>query len=521
MSELEKEKPLSPATAMTSHVAPSRRRGAKNDDCPNEDLFTTFMQGAGTEQERKGIEQHLDGCEACRDLLAQLAETFVVADAGGTKPDGPFARARKKDDDNSLFGAIGRYELLDVVGRGAMGTVYEGRDPVLGRRIAIKIIEHSADSERLLREGRAMARVAHPNVVAVHDAGASGGRVFIAMDLIRGSSLREYLQSHPMMTSEARILLFVDCARGLAAAHASDVIHRDFKPENVVVDDAKTTKSQQARPTAHVTDFGLARPEAALSPSERDVNNPTTGPVSQDARWLSEAVTQGLHGTPAYLSPEQLDGKKATARSDQFSFAVALFEVLFGGSHPFGIGAPNGPKTLAAVREVMRKRVERPYALAKMPAYVWPVLERALRENPDERWPSMEELADELAGPDEKTRKLTNMLVASLTVAAVVHVAVFAILAVAVVSSMNDPPETGPAHVADVVVGVILLMWAPFCLPLALASAYGIARHRRWAYVTTIVYAVLSMPTCVGTPFSLFAAYALTRRNVRRVFGFR
>lgn len=518
--------PDKPATMMMeSHVAPSRRKGA----CPSDDLLTTFVQGAATEQERAHLERHLDGCDACRDLLAELARTFVVvtaeADAQRTRAAGPYALARQERKELGLFGTIGRYELLDVVGRGAMGTVYEGRDPVLGRRIAIKIIERSAEAERLLREGRAMARVAHPNVVAVHDAGVEGGRVFIAMDLIRGASLREYLKSHPTLTTETRLLLFVDCARGLAAAHASDVIHRDFKPENVVVDDARTTKSQQARPTAHVTDFGLARPEAAttLSPSERDVNDPSGDgpPRSNDARWLSEAVTQGLHGTPAYLSPEQLDGKTATARSDQFSFAVALYEVLFG-AHPFDIGAPNGPKTLAAVREVMRtKKLTRPYALAKIPAYVWPVLERALREDPRERWASMEELADELAGPDEPTRKLTNMLVASLTVAAVVHVVVMAILVVAFVSSMNDPPETGPGLAADMVVGLILFFWAPFCLPLALTSAYGLARHRRWAYVTTAVYAVLTIPSCVGTPFSIFAAYALTRPGLRRVFGLR
>lgn len=457
--------------------------------CPADDLLSRFVQNAVDADERLQVETHLDECSTCSDLLVRFADTFEPAGEASTEP---------------LFGRLDRYELLDILGRGGMGVVYEARDPVLGRHVAVKVIEHSGDESRMLREGRALARVAHPHVVAVHDAGVEAGRVFIAMELIRGASLRELLRD-PALTPEKKLSLFVESARGLAAAHAANVVHRDFKPENVVVG---------ATGGARVTDFGLARPARGAAQASMQA------PRSSDGRWQAEVTTQGLHGTPAYLSPEQLDGEAIDARSDQFSFAVALYEALFG-THPFGFGAEGGPTTLSELRAAMNRPVPRPRAAASLPAYVWPVLERGLRVRPDERWPEMTTVADALDGPDEKTRRLLSATVAALGVATAVHLVLIVLVIVAVVVTWNDPPEPpgSPAATADVIFFGIFFTWWPIGLPLAFASSIGVARHRPWAYVTTWIYALLSLPSLLATPFTVFAIYVLTRPAIRRVFG--
>lgn len=472
--------------------------------CPADELLAMFVQGDVSAADRAYVEEHLDRCQVCRDLLAQLAETYV--------PD-PLAKTTSTP---PLFGSIDRYELLDVVGKGGMGTVYEARDPVLGRHVAVKVIEHTGDEARLLREGRAMARVTHPNVVGVHDAGAAGGRVFIAMDLIRGTSLREYLEKNRTLPAAQRIALFVQAARGLAAAHAANVIHRDFKPENVVVAVPST-----GEPTVRVTDFGLARPPSTDAREHQDHDHDEHAiPASNDQRWLAEVSTQGLHGTPAYICPERLDGRPVDARSDQFSFAVALYEALFGG-HPFGVGTPSGPTTLAGVREAMNRPLVRPGSVANMPAYLWPALARALSIDPDKRWPSMSALADALDGPDDKTRRQIGMLVASLSVAAVAHIVFLIFVSIAIVVVAEEGPEApdSAAAKADLIFGTIFFIWAPLGFPLAVLSAYGIHKHRPWAYWTTMMYGILCIPSFIGTPLTAFIAYTLSRPGIKRVLG--
>src|SRR5262249_6296995 len=161
--------------------------------------------------------------------------------------------------------------------------------------------------------------------------------VFIAMELVRGPSLRRYFEIHPDARFEDVLALFVDAGRGLAAAHGARVVHRDFKPENVLVDAAAAPSwgsalrgrsvlpPQTPGPRARVTDFGLAQPAGAEPEA----------PVSEgEAEWIREVVTAGARGTPAFMSPEQLDAKELDARSDQFSFGVALYQALYG-KHPF------------------------------------------------------------------------------------------------------------------------------------------------------------------------------------------
>ena len=218
---------------------------------------------------------------------------------------------------------LGRYRLLEEIGSGGMGVVYRGFDPELDRPIAIKrLFWGSGDpAPRLLREAQAIAHVSHPHVVQVYDVGRDqrSGDLFIAMELVDGMTLRAWLEQERSWKEIAGI--FLQAGEGLAAAHAQDVVHRDFKPENVLVD---------AEGRAKVVDFGLAKLGRDVSDDlELDVTTaPDGSPVGSSRQRLTPAGAR--LGTPAYMPPEQVTGRDADARADQFSFAVALYEALTG-----------------------------------------------------------------------------------------------------------------------------------------------------------------------------------------------
>jgi len=269
-----------------------------------------------------------------------------------------------------------------------MGVVYAAYDPELDRKIAVKLLKPdragsggaAAGRARLLREGRAMARLAHPNVVAVHDVGQHGDSVFVAMELVDGQTLRAW-QEAPGRTWRDIRDAYLQGGRALAAAHAIGLVHRDFKPENALVDRGGTVR---------VLDFGLAR--AAGEAEEPSPAAPDWEP--RGAAALAETITRtgAVLGTPAYMAPEQRRGQ-ADARADQFSFAVALHEALTG-RRPEVAGAPppERPPPPAPSRPVAR---------------LLEVLARALREDPDQRYPSMTALLAELArDPDARRRRV-------------------------------------------------------------------------------------------------------------------
>ncbi|HVE87032.1 MAG TPA: serine/threonine-protein kinase, partial [Myxococcales bacterium] len=236
---------------------------------------------------------------------------------------------------------LGRYLVLHPLGEGGMGIVYSAYDPELDRKVAVKLISASASEDlagdgqaRLLREAQAMARVSHPNVIAVYDVGTLSNRVFVAMELVDGGTLKDWVRQKKRSTRDI-LRVFVEAGRGLAAAHAAGLVHRDFKPENVLI-----SKKEGGR--AQVTDFGLAR--LAGSSEDRGMKGAalTSLPkrLQQSAddrgRLLDAQITQhGLvMGTPQYMSPEQHLGKDPDARSDQFSFCAALYWALYG-KRPF------------------------------------------------------------------------------------------------------------------------------------------------------------------------------------------
>jgi pentatricopeptide repeat protein len=262
---------------------------------------------------------------------------------------------------------VGRYVILRTIGQGGMGVVYAGYDPELERKVALKLLRPDrsrgeAARLRLLREAQAIARLSHLNVVTVFDTGSFGDQVFIAMELVPGRTLREWLDERGRRPWREVVPLFLAAGRGLAAAHAAGLVHRDFKPENVLLGDDGRVR---------VVDFGLARPAGIDAAGEE--GSPVSSPVSSG--MLGSPITDHgvVLGTPAYMAPEQLNGAAADARSDQYGFCVALWEALYG-TRP-AAGAPS----------------EAP-PCSRVPPWLRQALARGLSADPADRHPSMDAL---------------------------------------------------------------------------------------------------------------------------------
>jgi len=287
---------------------------------------------------------------------------------------------------------IDRYELVQEIGSGAMGVVWRAHDIDLDRDVALKLIRSAGGSfpqlrARLLGEARAMARLPHPNVVAIYDVGTNDGGLFIAMERLDGGTLGDWLRAAPRSPADV-VEKFLAAGRGLAEAHRAGLVHRDFKPENVLLG---------RDGVARVGDFGLAVPAAEF-------------PLGGEAiRRDGDAITQDgeLVGTLAFMSPEQLLGDRATARSDQFSFCVALYEALYG-QMPFVLpsGETHAAILLAAIAE---GRIARPPADRKVPRRLHDLLVRGLAYDPADRWPAMDDVVAELALCRRRRRSLVAL----------------------------------------------------------------------------------------------------------------
>lgn len=240
--------------------------------CPSETRLQAFVDGALDDAAIEDLSVHLDTCTTCRLVVGMVQPVPLEETTADT---------------------VGRYVLRRVLGKGGMGVVYEAVDPELHRVVALKVLQSGlgARQQRLLAEAEAMARLAHPNVVSVHDIGRFEDRVFIVMELVKGASLRAWLAQEPR--SVAAVLdVFMQVAEGLTAAHEAGLIHRDVKPENVfVADDGRV----------RVGDFGLA---------------------------ISDGSENAGDGSLAYMAPEQRRGEAVDARADQYGFCVALEEAL-------------------------------------------------------------------------------------------------------------------------------------------------------------------------------------------------
>ena len=286
-------------------------------------------------------------------------------------------------------GSLGRYLVIEELGRGGMGLVLRAYDPKLQREVAIKLLRSGvldATSEaRMIHEARAMAKLSHPNVVAVYDVelGLASG-VLVVMEYVAGGTLRQWLRA-PRRWTEI-VDAFVAAGRGLAAAHAKDLLHRDFKPANVLVTEDARIK---------VTDFGLAKFEGQESPHLAEFGISGTE---------SAVLTQvgAVMGTPRYMAPEQHTNKELDARTDQYAFCLALWEALTG-TPPFAGHDLNS---------YAQSKSAGPAAWPKglpIPAYIRKALTRGLAVDRTQRWPTMDELLAVLGKSRDHRRKQATL----------------------------------------------------------------------------------------------------------------
>jgi tetratricopeptide (TPR) repeat protein/predicted Ser/Thr protein kinase len=338
-------------------------RDAECDECLDAETLAAYVDGLLAHAAIERADRHIDHCRACRAELSALAATtsFPMGSASPPIPD--------LESVPVVEGTLGRYRVERELGRGNMGVVVRAYDPELARAVAIKILApkwaHGRDArERLRREAQAMARLSHPNVVQVYDVTSQGELLAIAMELVEGTTLREELGSRK--TWQALLAICIAAGRGLAAAHAAKLIHRDYKPENVLCSEGRVV----------VSDFGLARLDE--SP-----------PMPLDA----SATTTTLAGTPAYIAPELLLGEPATTASDQYSFCVATYEALYG-ERPFA-----GTRLEELRTNMANGRVRAAPVGSTVPIAVRNALLRGLSTDPAKRWPSMELLLAALDTP--------------------------------------------------------------------------------------------------------------------------
>jgi tetratricopeptide (TPR) repeat protein len=345
--------------------------------CPSESAVLDFVEGSLQGAEAETFHQHLDTCQTCQRLVAEVARA--------ENPSLPPPAIARGD-------TLERFLILDELGRGGMGVVYAAFDPQLDRKVALKLLRPDArgapaadQRRRLLKEAQALARLSHPHVVRVYEAREVGDQVFVVMELVEGQTLGQYL-ARPRPWREV-LDVFLKAGHGLHAAHRAGLVHRDFKPENVLI-------GKDGR--VAVTDFGLARLEPldpSLHPEPEPV--PTPRPTSRDTptgefqRPLTR--TGAVLGTPAFMAPEQWDGAPADPRSDQFSFCVALHQGLYG-ARPFA-----GQSTADLKQAVKAGQVQPPPRGARVPSRLRRALLRGLSVSPQDRFPSMEALLSELS----------------------------------------------------------------------------------------------------------------------------
>ncbi len=298
-------------------------------------------------------------------------EDTVVGTAGASEP--PGSRLRPGD-------VIGRYAVTELLGSGGMAEVYRARDVRLGRDVALKVVRAVKTDgaacgslcSLLMKEAQTMARLSHPGLVGIHDVGEHDGCVFIAMELVLGVTLRAWARGVPEWRERFRVLLLA--GRALEAAHSARVVHRDVKPDNVLVERGGRVL---------VSDFGLARNLADLD----DAGYACGCAGGATVRVLLDGK---VIGTPHYMAPEQLEGRAADARTDQFGFAVTCWEILYG-ALPF-----RGDDFDAIRQAILAQRIEPVPADSEVPAAVADALRRGMRTSASARYPNLATFVDRL-----------------------------------------------------------------------------------------------------------------------------
>ncbi len=366
-------------------MAQAPHKGATS--CLGDEVMAGFLEASLPERERDAATLHLSTCQSCREQFTELArleadepESYrsLVFDEAGEALHG----GGDNVDELMVGSSLGRYVLLGKVGEGGMGVVYSAFDPELDRRIAVKVIrsEAAAASEeakqQLRQEARAMARLTHPNVVRVYDVGRQGGLVYIAMEYVDGVDLGRFASRH----SDSWRTVFAACieaGRGLLAAHEAGLVHRDFKPSNVLcANDGRVL----------VADFGLTR---LLRPGLRE----------------GEGVETRAAGTPGYVAPEQAKGQASTPKSDQYSYCVTLAQCLLGRD-------PDAPVREAPTASTLDSTEfeQQEYSGAIAPRRLGAVLRKGMAFKAEERYDDMQALLGKLERVVHRRKRIRIVL---------------------------------------------------------------------------------------------------------------
>ncbi|HWL88430.1 MAG TPA: protein kinase, partial [Polyangiaceae bacterium] len=377
--------------------------------CDDFNTMVAFIEGTMAITGRASYREHLRGCEACRAVFAAV---------GATSPGQPANEAESTSGRAPIVvgDCIGRYRITAWMGAGAMGTVFRAHDPELARDVALKVLRSGESGEgaaqdraRLAREARNAARIIHPNVASVFDSGRDAGAFYIALELVEGQNLAEWLSSKPRSWRNV-LVVFLQAARGLEAAHESGVVHRDFKPGNVLMGKDGSVK---------VVDFGLSR----LRANEGDAS-------AEPADHLSIA------GTPKYMAPEQWAGKAPSPLTDQFSLCVALYEALNG----------EAPRRLQAI------------------------VHRGMSVDPRDRYPSMQALRVALELSLQSRRNTLWAAGLALVAAGLVAAAAVWSHGVAAVQAARRAPVLPDGGASAAVMRIIDLPMASSCAPAAIVE---------------------------------------------------
>ncbi|MCB9584474.1 MAG: protein kinase [Polyangiaceae bacterium] len=507
--------------------------------CPDENALGAFVQGGASDAQRREIEAHLEHCAECSGVVQLLGEAFISR--AQRIEAGPASERAVESLEPQPGHYLGRYRVDHGIGAGGMGLVFSAWDPALERSVALKLLRPELAAtpearERLFAEARTVASLKHPNVIPVFDVGEADGRVFIAMELVDGVTLDRW-RALTKPSLERLLDVFRQAGAGLAAAHAQGLVHRDFKPQNLLV----TTDERVL-----VTDFGLAFS------------------VGDAAREIA--------GTPAYMAPEQRAGTASVA-SDQYSFALCLAESLGATLSPSG-AAPELP--------------------ASIPDWLRAVLQRALAHDPATRYPDLSALVAELeggSGVNASAHVTANaILLGGWTV---LHgfwliVMIWAGVKLWLDPNLMDPPQSAesvlvrptetpratqlaalridalppkgaardsareaekvdpeddepldedpladdpaddewvdepPLTFTDSAIVTYSLYWGTWMLLGVLwapLNAIGLWRRKAWARISTILYAGFSAFSILGLPYAGYAIFSLTRPGVVRLFS--
>jgi eukaryotic-like serine/threonine-protein kinase len=379
--------------------------------CPTENTILAFALGDLSVEAAREVEDHIDDCKPCAELVADAARS-VSGSHPASEDDAPETRFASHErygsatDSTEPFSpgrSVGRYRILDSLGAGGMGVVYRAHDPELDREVALKLLRGAAGSSgsgghaRLLREAQLTAQLTHPNVVSVFEVGIEGGHVYLAMELVEGLNLRQWLKKP--RTLDAVLEAFRQAAQGLCAAHRAGVIHRDFKPDNVLVgehDRARHAGAMVGR--VRVMDFGLARVQGS-SELETEVLHAS---MSSSGSSMSDPLTATgtVMGTPAYMAPEQHAGL-GDERSDQYAFFVSLYEALHG-SRPF---TGRSVTALAMHKQAGPPEIPARCALGKVPGWLRAIMRKGLEPDAALRHASMEAVVVALERGQHRTMR--------------------------------------------------------------------------------------------------------------------